>query len=211
MPTGFAHIARAQDPNQKAITDWIDSIRSRTPGLSEDVPDARGLWGHTIDRSSGLGAAYDFTSPFISSKKDPFPIDREMDRLELYVGRPRKSLGFDGVNINLKIRPEIYNRYLELQGHALTELNGFPIDPSRKGLVDVLNLVVTGQHPDSRLYGMLTDGPDGGKANYIEKTVADFREAAKWQLVDEFPWLEAQIDERRDNVPEFFKFQATGK
>ena len=39
--------------------------------------------------------------------------------------------------------------------------------------------MVTGKHVMSAVYERLGDGPDGGKADFIRKTINDFRALAK--------------------------------
>ena len=123
------------------------------------------------------------------------------------IGNPRKILSYDGANVNLKNKPEIYQRYLELQGHALTQYpDGSPIDPTGEGLVGALSLLVTNGHPDSWIYNNeMTDGPDGGKAYMIRSIVERYREVAKYQLIEEFPWLKATIEERQEKRNPRFK------
>jgi hypothetical protein len=204
-PSGLAYTARLQDPYQKAITDWQEAILARIP--VEGGTYLRDLWGERIDRSSDLGMAYDALSPLPARQRDPYPIDEELERLDFMIGRPRKTLSYDGVNVNLKNHPKIYNRYLELQGHALTTYgDGSPIDETGEGLVGSLSLLVTGGHPLSQMYEQeLTDGPDGGKAALIRKMVEGFRNVAKYQLLEEFPWLKATVEDRREELTPRFK------
>ena len=204
-PSGLAYVARLQDPYQKAITDWQESVMARIPNT--DGTYLRDKWGERIDQSSPFGVAYDAVVPLAARQRDPYPIDEELERLDLMIGNPRKILSYDGANVNLKNKPEIYQRYLELQGHALTQYpDGSPIDPTGEGLVGALSLLVTNGHPDSWIYNNeMTDGPDGGKAYMIRSIVERYREVAKYQLIEEFPWLKATIEERQEKRNPRFK------
>jgi hypothetical protein len=211
MPTGAAQVARAMDPTMRAVGDWVSQIRSRTPGLTDGLPANRDVWGRTIDRSSELGAAYDFLSPIYSSKKKIEPIDRELGRLELWLARPGKVVRFDGVKVNLRNHLDIWSRYVQLSGNELKEDGyGVPVGLTGGGLMDELNALVQGKHPLSPVYEMLTDGPEGGKAEQIRKIQRDYKEAARDQLLEEFPWLKAEVGVRDSKRPTKFNMEMFG-
>ena len=62
------------------------------------------------------------------------------------------------------------------------------------GAKDLLNKIVSGQHELSPIYQMRSDGPDGGKAEYIQGVVNDYRKMAKDQILREFPEVKAEHD-----------------
>jgi len=64
--------------------------------------------------------------------------------------------------------------------------------------MDFLNDVVTGKGEISEVYRMLSDGPDGGKAQFIKARVSEYRELAKKQLLEEYPELAAYIQHPRE-------------
>jgi len=197
VPTGIAQVGRGLDPTSRAIGDWVSQIRSRTPVLSKDLPANRDVWGRKIDRSSGLGTAYDFMSPLYSSQKKIEPIDRELERLELWLNKPGKVVSFDGVKVNLRNHLDVWSRYVELSGNALKETEyGTKVGLTGGGCMDELNALVGGEHPMSQIYGLLSDGPEGGKADQIRQIQGQYREAARDQLLEEFPWLKAEVEAR---------------
>lgn len=210
VPRGIGLATRLEDPTLRMAEDVMDSIRRQTPGLSKDLPPMRDVWGRPIDRSSGLGGIYDFLSPQRSSQVKPEPIDAELNRLELFISRPQKRVAIDGVTVNLERFPRIYSRYLELAGNSMTEdVNGAPIDASGLGAKDALNALVQGRHPLSQLYDLGTDGPDGGKAQMVQRVVNDFRRAARDQLRQEFPELDALVSTRKADQPGRFDLGGT--
>lgn len=191
VPTGLAEVARAQDPYMREVQSMLDAVRRRTPGLSEDLPVRRNLWGEPVSYQSGLGNAYDMFSPIYSRSKRSSPIDAEILRLEANITMPPRRTSFDGVTIDLSRYPEAYSRYVELAGNALKH-------PAwNLGARDLLDAVVTGKHPLSQVYRIYSDGPDGGKAEYIKKVLNDYREMARGQLLEEFPDLKAEYDEKQ--------------
>ena len=208
VPTGVNTITKAMDPTARAVGDWMDQIRSRTPGLSKDLPANRDMWGREINRESGLGAAYDILSPSYSSSEKVEPIDQELGRLELWLDKPGKTVSFDGVKVNLKNHLAEWSRYVELAGNAATKDEyGAPIGMMGGGLLDELNALVKGEHPESPVYDLLTDGPDGGKAQMVRKIQNEFRTAARGLLLQEFPWLDAEVKSRDAERPRRFLFE----
>lgn len=215
IPRGAATVARIVDPNVRMVESMADSIRASTPGLSATLPLNRDVWGRPISRASGLGDLYDAISPIYSSTTEHAePIDQELNRLELYLAKPPKRMSFDGITVDLSLRPEMYSRLTELAGNVVKQgPHGEPITArgfvsSGKGLMDELNALVTGKGAFSGMYrDMLTDGPDGGKADQIRAIQRAYVEAAKAQLVKEYPELKAELESRRSEASVRFKFQ----
>jgi len=186
-----AEVTRQVDPYNREVYSMLDAIKRRTPGLSEELPVRRDIWGRPLEFRSGLGWAYDVFSPIYSKKEDPEPIDSEMLRLEAPVSMPSKRVVFDGVTVDLDRYPGIYSRYLELAGNELKH-------PAwRMGAKDYLNALVTGKHPMSQIYNIRSDGPDGGKAGMIASVVSDYRKMARDQLLKEYPALRDEVRERK--------------
>ncbi len=190
IPRGVAQLERVSDPNQRLAWDIGSAIRSQTPGLSKDLPPARDLWGRPITSGSGFGPFYDTLSPIGSSKLAPQPIDAELSRLEKWVELPPRKFTARGGTLDLTKNPRAFSRYVELAGNAWKP-------EGRGGLMDELNALVTGKSDESDLYEGLTDGPDGSKAALIDRYVRIYREGAKRQLLEEFPELAAELDQRR--------------
>ncbi|WP_164855670.1 hypothetical protein [Bordetella avium] len=186
VPAGVATAARATDPYALEADTMLERIRSRIPGLTKDLPVRRDLWGEPIAYRSGLGAIYDAVSPIYSRREKPSPIDKEMLRLEAFVSAAPRKTGFDGVTINLANYPGAYSRFVELAGRGVKNTFGL----SAK---DYLDAVVTGKHVMSAVYERLGDGPDGGKADFIRKTINDFRVLAKKQLLEEYPAIKVDV------------------
>lgn len=215
MPTGVAEIARTQDPYLRAVHDMTDAFMARTPGLSDKLPHKRDAWGRPITRESGLGSFYDAVSPIYSRAEDAQPIDLELQRLETWIGKPPKRTSFNGITVNLDRYPAEYDRWTQLQGQEITEtVYGAPISAggfvsSGKGLMDELNMLTSGKHPNypKEMYGMLSDGPDGGKANLLRQVINAYRDAAKEYLLAESPTLRAEVDSRKNAQQGRYIFQ----
>lgn len=192
IPTGVAEIARYQDPYMREARSMWDSIRARTPGMSDELPLRRDLWGRPIDRRSGLGATFDAVSPIYSKKENPEPIDTELLRLgDAPSSMPRRT-SLSGVTVNLDQYEGAYSRLVELAGNEV-KLAKY----GNKGAKDALNDIIQGKSPFSTIYKLRTDGPDGGKMSFIRGVVQEYRAAAKDELLDEFPQILVEIRRKK--------------
>lgn len=194
IPRGVAALERTTDPTQRVAWDIATSIRAQTPGLSKGLPPARDVWGRPITSGSGFGPWYDLLSPFTASERTPNPVDTELQRLEHWIPTPPRKLSFGGVSVDLATNPKAYSRFVELAG------NGTKIDGA--GLFDKLSAIIAGKDESSDVYESLTDGPDGSKAMLLDRYVHGYQQAAKVQLLDEFPEVRAELDRRRQEKQE---------
>lgn len=200
VPTLSAEAAKFNDPYMLEINSMIDAMKARIPGLSKDLPARRDLWGRAISYRSGMGSFYDAISPIASRRENPEPIDREMLRLEAYVAAPSKRVSFDGVTVDLTRFGEAYSRYAQLAGNEVKH-------PAwGRGCMDYLNEMVEGKGALSGVYKMYSDGPEGGKADFIRATINEYRRYARAQLLHEYPKLRFYIEEKRAERPGRFNF-----
>jgi hypothetical protein len=186
VPAWMAESRRQMDPVQREVGSFIDAFRNRIPGLSQTLPARLDMWGREMEYASGLGSVYDTLSPLYVSKGKAEPIDTEMQRLGLYVGMPPKTITYDGVPIKLKNRPKAWSRYLQLSGNELT----LP-QYSNMGAKDFLNATIEGKSYYSSIYKIY--GPER-RQKWIRNVVEDYRDAAKDELLDEYPEIAAEVD-----------------
>lgn len=171
-------VERVNDPvAREASTPW-QAVNAKLLGLSEQLPPKRNLWGEEIRTESGLGKAYDFLSPAASREIKPTPIDTELMRLATSptVGtsmppqRIAKKTSFDGVQVNFKNWPDVFDEYVRLAGNDVQH-------PAwGMGAKDYLNAVISGNSPMSTVYQTRSDEM---KLAFISKTVADYRQIAQ--------------------------------
>ena len=174
--------------------DFLTAMRNTVPGLSDDLPVSRDLWGKPRTYQTGLGTVYDAIVPVQTREAGGSAIDQEILANGVGVRMPSRSISVFDTNVSLKNRPDIYDRMLELSGQPSFEH---------------LNAVVTGAHPDSEYYFELPDGPGGGegdytKGDYILDTIRAYRSDARLQVIDEFA-ADLQVaasekNRRRDEV-----------
>lgn len=191
IPAGVAAVGRVDDPQVREVNSMIDALRARTPGLSDNLPPKRDLWGAPIDRSSGYGKAFDLLSPSYTKAPNVEPIDKEIVEQGFNVTMPSRKTSFNGVTVDLSQYPKAYSRYVELAGNELKH-------PAwNLGAKDFLNAVVTGKHPMSAVYQLRSDGPDGGKDVFIRDTISKYRDMARTQLLKEFPDLARDVADKQ--------------
>lgn len=189
VPTGVAEVARVQDPYLRSANDLLSAMKRRMPGLSDELPPVRDLWGRPVDFRSELGTTFDVVSPIYASSHDPEPIDEEFLRLGYFPRKPPYRTSFNGVSVNLREFPEAYSRYIELTGNELKHPT-FGL-----GAMDLLNAVVTGNHSLSGQYQLRTDGPDGGKSVMLRELLLSYRDLARQQVLQEFPAIRLQVEQ----------------
>ncbi len=149
-------------PEWEFLQKMINKVKSRIPGLSEDLPALRNLWGEEIYLEGGWGP--DFASPIYTKESKNVPINEEILKNKISVGMPPKTISF--VEGTAPLSPNEYDDFVRLAGSEL-KIDG-------KGLKETLNSFI--KTPG---YKNLTDGPEGTKAQTIKMHVQLFRNAAK--------------------------------
>jgi hypothetical protein len=177
-------VERAVDPTFRESNTPADAIRARIAFLSSTLPPRRNLWGEEVKAESGIGKAYDFLSPVASREVKGSPVDTEIMRLAESPGRgdasPPTRIGkrthFDGVKVNLKDWPKVYDEYTRLAG------NGIEHPAWGMGAKDYLNAVVSGKHPMSEVYKLRSDEM---KLTFIGNTVSQYRQLAQRAILSD--------------------------
>ena len=168
-----AGIERQMDPTLRAAYTVMDQVRSRTPGLSEQLPPRRNLWGNPIVLGGALG--WDIVSPIYTSTEQYSVADDEIINNEVNIRMPRKTISRskNGISATVELMPEEYDRYVFLAGQGV-QIDGY-------SLKDYLENVLI----PSDAYQSGTPGPDGMRALMLKKVVTEFRDQAKEQLLME--------------------------
>lgn len=208
VPAGVAAIARANDPVQRTARNTLEALQRRVPFWSEGAAPYRNLWGEQVEFRSPVGWAYDMVSPIHLKTKTPQPIDDELHRIGYYPDLPDRKVSFaDERNpakgsVTIKLDSHQYSRYVELTGSVIK----WPPGSQGKTLRERLNDTVTGKDRMwSRHYAGLTDGPDGGKKAFIRKTIDDYREVARRQMLAEDKDIKTQVLMKTEMKPGRFK------
>lgn len=171
-----ASVKNIVDPVQREAGTPAEAVMSRIAGLSSKLPPRRNLWGEQMTSESGLGRVYDSMTPAVSKPIVESPVDKEMVRLGDAPLRIGKKTPFDGVQVNLKFWPHIYDEYTRLAGNELKHpMWGV-------GAKDYLNMVVSGKHPVSSAYSIMSDDI---RRDFIKSTIQDYRKLAQYQIMND--------------------------
>jgi hypothetical protein len=176
------------DPYLRYTAGWLDEVKNLTPGLSATLPLERDLWGRPINPSSAPGALYDFWVPVhISDRSKAEPIDLEIiDRGFTGIAERSPTIGFgsgsEPINLRAAERMEVWSRVQERAGD-LQLVRG-------RTLLELMNSVVTppadgGDASLHRQYARMTDGPGGGKEEFLRGFVSLYYQAAREQIARE--------------------------
>lgn len=182
-------VRRGEDPYMREVWDAASSMRNTIPGLSDELPAQRDLWGRARTYQTGLGQQYDAILPIQTREVGGSAIDLEILNNGVSVTMPGRSIEVMGESVSLKNRPDIYSEFVQLAGEPAFEH---------------LNAVAEGRHPDSEFYFSLEGGPGGGKAEYIKDVIRAYRSDARAQILDryasELQGMAAERVRRREEV-----------
>ncbi len=185
VKTGIPGVVEA-DPNLRVADDMIQNLRKRIPGLSQDLPLYRDVWGRTVNTSSDLGKAYDLFSPVYIRRENPEPVDSELLRLNYFPQMPQRKMSISHVEVELSSKE--FSRFMELAG------NEYKHPAWNMGAKDFMNSLVTGKNSLSPVYEML---PDDKKSAMIEEWISKYRDGAKRQLLEESGSVKAKYEVSR--------------
>jgi hypothetical protein len=204
------------DPVMRQTAHAFDAARARIPYLSETLPPRLDIWGRELSKEDFLGKPWDALLPFkAASTKNALPIDRELLRLNTALkypsSIPMKSLSGAQVTIPLDNLPEAQNRMVLLMNSKASDLlsdeNQEDLSEARKGhvvraldqfgdstLVEALEEMIQGEGPLGDDY---VNGDDEDKSKLISNIKGKYEQAARVQVLREFP----QIKAIRDSLP----------
>ena len=170
VPANIANIERVMSPEMSATYGYIDRIKSRLPGYSDDLPPRRNIFGDPIVLEGGIGP--DIMSPIYTSTAKDDPVADEMVRQQVSIGMPRRVIK------NVELDAQQYDRYILLY-------SGIEAEYSLKERLSIMF--------DSREYKNASDGPEGGKALMIKSVFTAYRDMAQAQMLAEDDQLTNQI------------------
>lgn len=212
VPTLVADIERTINPETSQVFNIIDAMKARTPGLSDQVPPRRNVYGE-IQKSfypseenalASLGERVEklFNPVYYT---DPDRPDNKLDQFFLKNGfsgpnMPQKTQKFpvpgtrggERVAIDLRQYPEIYDRFLELRGEV--ELRQYKGMKMKEYLMALVNQDV----PEARIFFNDRMMDHDKQDMHISGIVSDYDSAIREQLVEEFTVLRQTIAEERE-------------
>ena len=115
VPSAVNQLARTIDPVLRKPENFIEKIKSRTPGLKEDILPRRNTFGEVVKVGEGSFAER-FLSPVQRSKAKGGFLEREIVRLKLGIGPPSKKIQ------NVELTPEQFDRFHAESGQLAKQL-----------------------------------------------------------------------------------------
>jgi hypothetical protein len=175
VPSFVATIERAMSPEMSATYGYIDRIKSRIPGYSDDLPPRRNIFGEPVVLEGGIGP--DIMSPIYTSTVKDDPIADEMVRQQVAVGMPRRVIE------NVELDAQQYDRYILLYSGVEAQIS----------LREQLRITMNGQS-----YKNASDGPEGGKAVFIKGIFDQYKLQAQAKMLQEDGKLMNMVTEARE-------------
>lgn len=185
----------AVDPVWRDVQSVHDSIISRVPGMSDQLPPNTNIWGDPILFTGALGP--DLVSPLYRYNTEATPIDNWLWENQVSVKNPKRT------QRGVELTPHEFFRFKQLAGNELKN----PV--TGLGLRDTLNAIMAGQHLMSNQWIRGTDGPDGMKALIVKEQINNFREAALNEMAKENEAFKQKIvNKQREDFINVLGFRA---
>src|SRR3546814_11404158 len=102
VPAMVSQMASATDPNLREARNILDTIKSRVPGLSDELPERLNLWGQPLARGKSFGP--DLVSPVWVSTYRNDPLMSKVPRLSLGLSNTPRKIG------RVALTPDKHNR-----------------------------------------------------------------------------------------------------
>lgn len=201
IPSVSGEIARQVDPVQRQSYDFITKWKSRTPFVSETLSPKLDMWAREQKYGTG-NHLIDAFNPVNVTTEHIMPIDHEFMLQGWSISKDIHSFDIHNTKIDLRGHPEIKNFMMINERQTPPSRMSSPDDPTVRKLikkygdysmVDLMNMIVTGNHPLYHKYMKGSDGPDGEKVAMLKTIRHDYYEATKAMTMKKFPELQLEI------------------
>lgn len=173
VPSGIAAVERQVDPTVRAANGYLETIKARIPGYSDDLPPRRNIFGEPIVLQGGIGP--DIMSPVYTSKVVKDSVIDEIVMQEVPLSMPIRV-----INDN-ELSPQQYDRLIMLtSGKDLRAVRSVDLK-SRFSRVFATSS-----------YNRLSADE---KRERIKEVLMDYKKAARNQLMQEYPELQLKKGE----------------
>ena len=159
------------DPLMRDAREWLDQILIKIPGLSDKVPPRRDVWGNPIKVKSAIGP--DALSPLVYSEEKGDKLSKMLIDNNIEISVPRRVIDFGGHGEEgIPLNSDEYDKFSELSG---------------KGAKKYLDSIISD----------LSKAPKELQQLTINNVLSGYRKMAKHQILDMFPSLHEQVENRR--------------
>jgi hypothetical protein len=104
------------DPVVREGWTFIDSFKSRIPGLKDDLPPALNLFGEEVKMTDGWGP--DWASPIRQMTANPSPLAAEIGKLNLDLRHPGRAFPTVQGAPDIDLTPKQYHRLMKIAGET---------------------------------------------------------------------------------------------
>lgn len=127
IPSLIAQPTIVNDPLQRESKDIIDGIKSRLPGLREELMGKIDLWGELIPNQDKVGP--DLISPIYESKLKNDPVNQRLLDVGYFPSKPGKKIR------GIELTPAQYNDFIKISGkRSKMLLNNIVLQPGFSAL-----------------------------------------------------------------------------
>lgn len=176
----------AADPNEDMITkaahQAINKYRSKTPGLSEDLPDRYDMFGDLEYRADPSNPGLSSMSGIRYQESKQRTSDKIIISLGLPIQKPKRII--DVGDVKVKLTPEEYQYWLSRIGKVKIDGEGV-----QKGIVIAANA------PGFNVLGK------NEKQETIKEVYAQYVSLAKEDLLERFPAISIRAQEAESKLP----------
>lgn len=164
------------DPHVRDAWNFYDEVRKRIPGLSQELPPKRDVFGEPITKGGAFGP--NGISPIYKSEITDDPVRKEIARLQMGIEKPPKRIG------NVDLTHEQYDRYAELAGKSKVR---------NRTLHENIERLMQSPRYKNGTDGDPTQNVKGTREKDIKALISAHRTAARVQLAAEYPELQEAV------------------
>lgn len=163
------------DANAREAWTWMDTLKSKLPGLSATLPPKHDLLGNPVVRRDYLGPA--ILSPFAVGKEKDDPVYSELARLEMFYDKPDKDLFGLGEDVDAAT----YSEFMRVRGQ-----HPFPGGTMQERMGDLFNAPIYRNQLS-----------DEGRREMVKKIVSAYTRAARGKMLRDDPALLQRLRESK--------------
>jgi hypothetical protein len=203
--SAVAQFATSGDESTREAATFIEAIKRRTPGLSQDLPPRRNLLGEPITPPGGYvpfadvadpvhrSQAARMLSPLALSRKSGDEVINELSALRHGLMQPQRRIeGLDLRGVKTESGQQAYDRWIQLTGEV--QIGGMDAHAALKMLIE------------SDVYKALPEPPTDEVASAdpninlrlkaVSRVLSRYREVARRQMIAETPQLREHLNSR---------------
>ncbi len=153
VPAFAAQTAQTMDPVVRETRTVLDGIKSRIPGMSQDLMPKRDVWGEPMTRDGGLGP--DIASPIMEKQIKNDPVNKALMDANYFPGKlDRKIRGVELSDQQYDDYARIAGRMAKVRLNAIVNIPGFSQMPENARKELMTNAITTSREASRSLIMM---------------------------------------------------------